>query len=1009
MAEDVEIFGVEIDARMQRFEQQMQKAANRTDAQLNKIQKQFATTNNRLRKGLEFRGLDARGERAMRDLDRRFRGLRSRLMGGAAMLGVSFGGAQLVSALREDEEAARRLASVLRTTGHAAGLSQRDIAAWAEELEQRTGRGAGEIQRVAAQLATFTSIGRDEFLRSIALADDLAATFGGDLQSNLDAVARALDDPIEGFANLRKRGFALSDAELARARAHLAAGNAAAAQGVVLDNLESQVRGAAEATNQGLTKALNDLRKQAQDTFTEFANQHGTDVAIAALETLAQTTAWAGENMDLLLNSGQAILVFMGTRYTVGVLAAGAGKLVLARNALAAKGAIEALSVAMAKNPATLVALGVAALAFGLAELDRRQREARASAAELRNANEALKASTDAYAQAAAAAAGQTGAGAKAARDAAKAKRDEAQANLESARAKLIEARATIAQIQAEAARINQFERYNIRGDRPGSLGSRITSADRERLRQAQEDEAAIQGSITEALAAIREADAILNSRGTSGIDYDAGGSDKSAARQAQQRRRLLEDLERQTQTEEAQLALDVARVRELERQAEITARIRQLEDAGLTAAQARVASDAIQTRLDQARADAMARELDLLEEQVELEAAQLDEAHEQVRIIERRIQREELLGRFKEVTAEAAEAERRTAEAMLRIDEARLNAARRFLSMAHEEHRIRVAELTGNRQLLRQLQDAEEIRQRTLRYRESGAFRTAGEAERQATDEVTRERLAATYGEHRDMFASAFSSGVRAALSGDLKGFLSNQFGDFADTAFKRLGEQAYDAIFGGVDAVTEGAARGAAEASVFVGAVVPAITGAGVTAGASMAAQIVAAGAAAGATMGAAIAGASAASGAANVAAVLSGLRGFDQGGYTGPGAKDAPAGVVHRGEVVWSQRDVARAGGVGTVEAMRRGLVGYANGGSVGVLPQVNRAVRAVGALANPVRGDGPTQVFDMRGAVVTEQLMRDVERKVSAGEARVRRDVPGIAISSVADARDRRIIS
>ncbi|QKS24180.1 EF-hand domain-containing protein [Vreelandella titanicae] len=46
------------------------------------------------------------------------------------------------------------------------------------------------------------------------------------------------------------------------------------------------------------------------------------------------------------------------------------------------------------------------------------------------------------------------------------------------------------------------------------------------------------------------------------------------------------------------------------------------------------------------------------------------------------------------------------------------------------------------------------------------------------------------------------------------------------------------------------------------------------------------------------------------------------FANGGYTGPGGKYDPAGIVHAGEVVWSQADIARAGGVGAVESMRIG---------------------------------------------------------------------------------------
>lgn len=65
----------------------------------------------------------------------------------------------------------------------------------------------------------------------------------------------------------------------------------------------------------------------------------------------------------------------------------------------------------------------------------------------------------------------------------------------------------------------------------------------------------------------------------------------------------------------------------------------------------------------------------------------------------------------------------------------------------------------------------------------------------------------------------------------------------------------------------------------------------------------------------------------------AVLSGVGGlWWGGGYTGDGGVYEPAGVVHRGEVVWSQDDVRNAGGVEVVEAMRLGRRGYASGGIV-----------------------------------------------------------------------------
>ena len=61
------------------------------------------------------------------------------------------------------------------------------------------------------------------------------------------------------------------------------------------------------------------------------------------------------------------------------------------------------------------------------------------------------------------------------------------------------------------------------------------------------------------------------------------------------------------------------------------------------------------------------------------------------------------------------------------------------------------------------------------------------------------------------------------------------------------------------------------------------------------------------------------------------------FANGGYTGPGGVYEPAGIVHRGEVVFSQKDIANLGGVGVVEGIRTGEIPmFANGGIVSNSP-------------------------------------------------------------------------
>ena len=106
----------------------------------------------------------------------------------------------------------------------------------------------------------------------------------------------------------------------------------------------------------------------------------------------------------------------------------------------------------------------------------------------------------------------------------------------------------------------------------------------------------------------------------------------------------------------------------------------------------------------------------------------------------------------------------------------------------------------------------------------------------------------------------------------------------------------------------------------------------------------------------------------GGAGIKSLLDYLPGFDTGGYTGPGPRSKPAGVVHAGEVVFSQQDVARHGGPAVVDAIRRGLRGYADGGIV----STRALIAANGAVdtANRVRSyPGPSALavsVDVSGA-------------------------------------------
>ncbi|WP_107341477.1 tape measure protein [Agrobacterium pusense] len=91
------------------------------------------------------------------------------------------------------------------------------------------------------------------------------------------------------------------------------------------------------------------------------------------------------------------------------------------------------------------------------------------------------------------------------------------------------------------------------------------------------------------------------------------------------------------------------------------------------------------------------------------------------------------------------------------------------------------------------------------------------------------------------------------------------------------------------------------------------------------------------------------------------------YSGGGYTGDGGKYQPAGVVHKGEYVFDQAAVKAAGGPAAMEAMRRNLKGYANGGPVGISVPSVPSLRSMSAQsAGVVVNFNP--VVDNRGASV-----------------------------------------
>lgn len=93
----------------------------------------------------------------------------------------------------------------------------------------------------------------------------------------------------------------------------------------------------------------------------------------------------------------------------------------------------------------------------------------------------------------------------------------------------------------------------------------------------------------------------------------------------------------------------------------------------------------------------------------------------------------------------------------------------------------------------------------------------------------------------------------------------------------------------------------------------------------------------------------------------------RGFSVGGYTGAGGVHEAAGVVHKGEVVFNQRDVAKFGGWQAVEALRRGGAGVL--ANIGNRLGLGFSDGRKSALPSPTRFNAASHDVSMAGDNIT----------------------------------------
>ena len=194
-----------------------------------------------------------------------------------------------VDRLEEMDRMSAQVDRALSNTGNTAKTSAAELADFADQLEIRTGRAAEEIMDIGGNLATF-KFDHEVFYRSIELANDMSAAWGGELRQNLEGLSRALADPEKGFAMLEKRGISLTDVQGDMVKRFMAVNDLASAQRVILDALEADVKGVAEQGMTPLQKATLSAQKALEDMFEDLVRgEEGSEDLRVSIERAAAT------------------------------------------------------------------------------------------------------------------------------------------------------------------------------------------------------------------------------------------------------------------------------------------------------------------------------------------------------------------------------------------------------------------------------------------------------------------------------------------------------------------------------------------------------------------------------------------------------------------------------------------------------------------------------------------------------------------------------------------------
>jgi len=320
--------------------------------------------NNRgLKKAMsEFKRLETTGQKTAFALKKAF------VPATAALGGLAVAGAKMVAAGEQAATANARIEQIATSMGLFGDQTQvvtSRLVDLANEQARLTGVNQNTIKESQALLLTFKDIASsaDEvggaFDRATQLTLDMASAGFGSVTDNAKQLGKALNDPIAGLTALRRSGIQFTKAQQDQIRTLVESGNVLEAQTMILEEIENQVGGTAEATANSTDKM-----RVAFSQASESIGMALLPAVEALLPIVIKFADWASQNTEIVI----ALAAAIGGLSAVIVVANFAMKAWAAAQAIATA-AQWAFNAALTMNPIGVVVMAIAALVVALVVL----------------------------------------------------------------------------------------------------------------------------------------------------------------------------------------------------------------------------------------------------------------------------------------------------------------------------------------------------------------------------------------------------------------------------------------------------------------------------------------------------------------------------------------------------------------------------------------------------------------------------------------------------------------